>query len=71
MPYDLTGYLLGEFLSAIIGVLIGAGIVGICWNASNFQNEKYAAAPTRETDRLRNEAETKLIEAAIEKMRNN
>lgn len=31
---DHSGYMFGIFLATMAGILIGAAIVGICWNAA-------------------------------------
>ena len=51
------------------GVALGAIIVGCCWGAANSRRQREEEAPERAARVRRDEAETALIEAAIETMR--
>ena len=66
---DIGAFQFGAFLLVLAGFVVGAITVGVCWGTSNARLDQLADAPHREATRLREEAETKLIEAATTKLR--
>lgn len=66
---DPTNYMLGEFISVLLGIIVGAIIVGVCWSFSDDIQKREASRPLdeaeRQSEQRRKEAETRLIAAAL------
>lgn len=66
---DPTPFMFGTFFAVVAGIAIGSGIVAMCWTASSARIDHALGAAQRETERLREEAETRLLDAATAKVR--
>jgi hypothetical protein len=76
VEYDFaSGYMMGEFVSVMAGIGVGAAIVGMCWSVSNSRVDLALDQHRKESETIaenaRNESETELLDQAIEMVRRN